>query len=235
LAADRSAAALTTSAGVLAVALAGAGAVLLLDLPRVDATAIDVQEFARESRTRILVAGYVWGVAVMAMLCFAAGLHAVLRKRSSGVANDAAFAAAVALAALQFVGWGLLLALAYRPLEAEAAHLLNDLVYLLLAYAGFPAALWTAGASWALWRSRLVRPWVAWLGVASALIHLEAAGALASGGQFSPSGFGAYLAPALISAWMGAVAVAALAPLGLPSALRSIARLASPASPNEEG
>ena len=201
---------LTVAAGGLATALGALGAVLLLRLPGVDESPEQVHVFVTGHRTLLLAAACCWGLAATATAAFCVGLSQLVRSGPAEprLAAHIGLAGGMALVAMEFVGWGFLLPLAYRPVDAATSRLMADTVFLLLAFAGFPAALWTIAASWSLRRNDQIGRWLEWLGYFSAIAHIEAGFALNDSGPFSPSGFGAYLAPVLISAWIALVTLA---------------------------
>lgn len=200
----------TFTAGLVTTVLAGVGGLLLVDLPGTDAPGSALADYSADNRTRILLATVIWGCAATALGAFAAGVRYASHIRSANLMNDIGLVSALALVAIQLIGWGLLLPLAFREQPADTARLLGDLVFLMLGFAGVPAALWTVAASHGLARASLIRHWVVVLGYFSAASHLQAAAALASDGPFSPSGPGAYIAPVFVSVWI-AVVTAALA------------------------
>jgi hypothetical protein len=206
------AAALVAAAGVATTVFNSLGAVLIVDLPRTDAAPAEVAAYLAGSRGTVLVACYAWGLGTSAMLVFAAGLHAMCRERGNDLYGTPALVAATILSGFMFLGFGLLAALAFRqPADADTVRFLNSTVFVLLGYAGFPAAAWCALVTVSMSKLGIGRQWVGWLGSVSAILHLVAAGALAGSGLLSPSGPVAYISPAAISAWIAALTLVAWA------------------------
>jgi hypothetical protein len=173
-----------------------------------------VELYAR-GRTRLLLALYVSGLAWCgAFLVFVAALQHGLRARSDettrllasvgfagGVANACAINGVLVLAGLA----------AFRASEGAHARwlpLLADAAALANAFTGFATAVCIGGFSPALRRGGFPR----WLGAVGALVaahHLASAGALATRGAWSPSGWLATSAPLGMTCWVGCVAMLA--------------------------
>ena len=214
------------ASGLACAVLYAAAAVTVLGLPDTAAPGSEVAAYAVNHRTLLLAGSYLWGLAISANLIFAVAFFALLshRGRPAEPWSLVAVAGALMLCAMEFVAFAILVMLAFRPVEPASARLLADLYAILLAYAGLPAALWTACGSVALWSTGLGRRWVGVLGLLAAIVHLVVAGSLARSGIFSPSGAPGLVAPVLIVAWIGAVslAVAATASAPMPRILRGL-------------
>ncbi|MBI2764740.1 MAG: hypothetical protein HYX53_02385 [Chloroflexi bacterium] len=193
---ERPAAIAALVTGIAATVLFIAGGLLIAPLPGAGASGEEVARYAVDHRTLLLATSYVWGVAICAQLAFAVALRDALSGGRPGTLLGVGLSAAIALVALEFAGFALVAALAFRPpTDPAGARLLGDLVLVTLSYAGFAAALWSGAYSLAMLRDSGIHAWVAWLGFASAAAHLEAAGAFARSGAFSPSGWGGYAGP----------------------------------------
>jgi hypothetical protein len=173
-----------------------------------------VELYAR-GRVRILLGLYLSGLAWGgAFLVFAAALQHGLRARSDettrlfasvgfagGVANACAIGVFLVVAALA----------AFRADEGAHARmlpLLADAAALANAFTGFATAVCVGGFAPALRRVGFPR-WLGVVGASVAVHHLAAAGALATRGGWSPSGWVAATAPLGMTVWVGCVAALA--------------------------
>jgi hypothetical protein len=173
-----------------------------------------VELFAR-GRARILLGVYLSGVAWCgAFLVFAAALSHGLRARSDETTRllaSVGFAGAVANAAAIGVVLVLAALAAFRAHEGAYARLLPllaDASALANAFTGFATAVCLGGFAPALRRVGFPR-WLLALGAAVGAHHLAAAGALATRGSFSPTGWLAASAPLGMTLWVGCVAALA--------------------------
>ncbi len=202
------------ASGLASALLYAAGLLMIAGLPGTDRSAEAVATYLGDHRTAVLLAAEALGLAIAAQICFAAALWGWLRRGDDPLpaANLIGLASAAGLSVLEFTGFSVLVAAAYRTGQApDTARLLLDLFTLTLSYSGFAAALWTTAVSIVLLRQREVRAWLAWLGFASAGAHIVAAASLARSGFFSTSGPPGYIAPVLIIVWIGAISVATAA------------------------
>ena len=179
---------------------------------RAPETLVDL--YAR-GRGRILLGLYLSGLAWCgAFLVFVAALQHGLRARSDETTRllaSVGFAGGVANACA--IGVFLLLSALAAFRAEEGAHarllpLLADAVALANAFTGFATAVCTLGFSPALRRVGFPR-WLVALGSIVAVHHVASAGALATRGVFSPSGWLATTAPLGMSLWVACVAALA--------------------------
>lgn len=203
-------------------ALAGCGAflfylvsaLLILDAPSIDSAPRVLAAYAMTHRTALFLEVVMWGLATCAVVAFAAGLWAVLR-RAEG--EPAVFAMLVGLAllltqTLVLSGLSALLVLGYRAdtLALSTVQLLFDLTYLGAALSAFPTALAMLAFAVLNFRTAAFPVWTAWLAVVVALLHLIAGVSFAPSGLFSPSGVGVYVAPPAFFVWILAVGLVLL-------------------------
>lgn len=215
------------SSGLACAVLYVGAALTVVGLPDTGAAGGEVARYVHDHRTLLLGGTYLWGLAITANIVFATAVWGVLGRADgpAAAANLAGLFGALALTVLEFGAFVVLATLAFRDaLEAAMARTLADIFAITLDYTGFPSALWTGGASITMLAGRRYRPWLAWLGFASAGLHLVVAGAYASSGFFSPSGPLGLVEPVLITGWAGAfaVAIAADCDARLPRLLRVI-------------
>jgi hypothetical protein len=173
-----------------------------------------VELYAR-GRTRILLALYLSGFAWCgAFLVFAAALQHGLRARTDETTRllaSVGFAGAVANACA--IGVVLVLAALGAFRADEGAHarllpLLADAAALANVFTGFATGVCVGGFAPALRRVGFPR-WLLALGAAVGVHHLVSAGALATRGAFSPTGWLAASAPLGMALWVGCVAALA--------------------------
>jgi len=176
------------ASGVLTVVLFACG-LLFGDLlgnsnyPALDATAAHVRAYFAQNATEVRALSFFHALAAVALVAFAAYVHAHLRRHSSAPSGLAAFALAGGAIAAAFL---LLSALCYRTLaeptvagDAPLAHALLVLSYL----AGGPAIAvplvpMVGVVAAAALREQVLARWTGWLGV------VAAAGGAASASTF---------------------------------------------------
>jgi hypothetical protein len=182
----------------------GAGWLQLAGVEAIDASGAVVRESAADHRASLLACYAFWNAVIVVQLVFFVALSLWLYRLGHVLVAAVAAVSGGVLTAVMVVGYVFLGALAFRTasLSADQARLLNDLFYLSLSIAGFPGAAVTVALSLPMVRGRGLLRTVGWLGVASAVVHVEAALALAAAGPWSPAGWGGYVAPALFLAWM---------------------------------
>ena len=215
---SRGLAGLTVVSGLASVVLYVAGALMVFDLPGANATPERVAAYVHDRHALLLIASYVWGLAITANLAVVVAMYEVLRgSPPARVASGMGMAAGVALCTLEFVAFAVFATLVHgEARDPAAARTIADLFAVTLSYGGFASALWSAAVSFALLRAGWLRGWIAWLGFLGAAIHVVAAASLERSGPFSPAGIAGYAGPAAVIAWIGAVAVAIAAVGGMP-------------------
>lgn len=193
----------TGIASTLAFVVGGAW-LQLAGVKPIDSSGELILQSATDHRTSLLACYVFWNAANLVQLVFLLALSFAVYRAGHPLSAMLGAGSATALAALIWIGYAFLGALAFRApdVSAESSQLLSDLFYLTLSLAGLPGALTAAALSWPMLQARGLMRWAGWLGMASALAHLEAAMALARSGAWSPGGWGGYLAPALIVAWL---------------------------------
>lgn len=189
------------SAGTYAIVAA-----LLADAPPIQADGATVLAWVRPHRTVLLVAAYLWGLSVAAILAFLTGVWAKIAQIEGPrpVLATLGLGAGFATFILSLVGFASALALAWLvdSIGAETAKLLNSLALLPVALTGIPTALtilpWVAVA-------RTHAKFPAALSVFSVVVaglHIVSAGAFADAGLLSPSGVGVLVAPPAYYVWV---------------------------------
>ena len=140
------------AAGMAAVVLFLAGAVLVADRPAFDASGDELRAYLSAETTRVQLAAALDAAAAALLVWFLATLTANER----GVAARVAFAAGVAWVVIFTVDVAALATAALRPVSADTARTLVDLEFMLIGLATpFAVAMLLAFA--ALWRDLLGR------------------------------------------------------------------------------
>lgn len=205
---------LTAISGCTAFILYVVSALLIIDAPGVDSAPGALTAYAAAHSASLLLEVVVWGPITCAVVTFAAGLWALLR-RAEGEPSVLATLTLIALLVTQtlvLAGFPELLVLGYRAgsLSPSEARLLFDLTYLGIALSAFPTVLAMSAYAALVLRTLVFPRWTAWLALLVAVLHVIAGVSFASSGLFSPSGMGVYLAPPAFFVWMLAVSIVAV-------------------------
>ena len=199
----------TAGIGAALAFVVGGAWLQLAGIESIDADGSAILKAVSEHRTSLLACYVFWNLAIMGQLVFLGALGLAFFQRGHSLAALIGVLAGTVLTALMFVGFAFLGSLAFRApyLSPETSVVLSDLFYLVLSLAGFPSALATVALSSPLLRAQGFARLVGCLGIAAAVVHIEAAAALARSGTWSPAGWGGYLAPALFVGWMLGVSI----------------------------
>lgn len=210
---------LAAIAGLAAVALVIASSIVLpitSNGPTTGSSPHRVASYIASHRHAIIVGLYLFSASLVLFVAFAAGLRARLRAADPGDSfATAALAGAAVLAGVLLVGFAVLMALAYHAgharLDPDTERTLVDISYATFALSGLPTVVAIGGFSVALQRTRLLAPWVAWLGYLVALAHVAASVTFAQQGAFGLEGAVAAIVPVLFYVWLASVSAALLA------------------------
>lgn len=209
---------MTAGAGLAVIVLFIVGSVLAspFDAPKANAGAAKVVEYFGEDRGRFLGSMYLnafgWcGV----FLVFVVGLRALLRRseEDSGFLSAVGLAGGIAQAAVLTMFFLVGAVLSYRAaltVDAAVASALYDTALLLNNFSGFSSAVCLGGFAAAILVTRQLPPWVAWLGIVVAFLHLVSAASFARHGVFAPTGVFGFAAPVGYAMWIAAVSSAVL-------------------------
>ena len=176
------------------------------DQPKVGASADELVSFYDGDRTRILMAAMMFGGGTLFLLWFAAAIASTLRDAGRGGWGAAATAASAALGAVFFVLITVGAALAYSiagsgnlPLTAG----LNDVVWVCIVIASFPAAMLIMAGSFGLWRAGIISNALFGAGVAAVVLVLLGGTTWASDGFWAPDGaYSRFISPIIALAWI---------------------------------
>jgi hypothetical protein len=197
------------SAGIQFVVLFIIAYIIYGDQPNVGASADKLVSFYDGDSTRILIASFIFGVAVLNLLWFAAALASTLRDAGLAGWGSAATAASAALAGVFFVIIALGAALAFSIGGSGNAALtsgLNDVVWAFEVMASFPGAMLIMAGSFGLWRAGMIskKPFSA--GVAAVVLVLLGGTTWASDGFWAPDGaYSKFISPLIALAWIALV------------------------------
>jgi hypothetical protein len=177
--------------------------------PKVGASAETLVSFYNGDRTRILIAAVILGIGVLNLLWFAAALSNELRAAGQGTWAAAATAASGALGVIFFLLIAVSAALAYSIAGAGNNQLtsgLNDLSWVLVVIASFPAAMLVMAGSFGLRQAGAISS--AWFsaGVAAVVLVLLGGTTWAGDGFWAPDGvYSRIITPIVALAWIAVV------------------------------
>ena len=176
------------------------------DQPKVGASADKLVSFYDGDRTRILIATVIFALAVLNLLWFAAAITSTLRDAGQGGWGAAATAASAALGAVFFVLITVGAALAYSIAGSGNDTLtsgLNDLSWVCMVIASFPAAMLIMAGSFGLWRAGLISNALFAAGVAAVVLVLLGGTTWLSGGFWAPDGaYSRFVSPIIGLVWV---------------------------------
>jgi hypothetical protein len=177
--------------------------------PKVGASADTLVSFYDDDRTRILIAAVIFGIGVLNLLWFAAALSNELRAAGQGVWGAAATASSAALGVILFVLITISAALAYSIAGSGDDRLtsgLNDLSWVLMVIASFPAAMLVMAGSFGLQQAGIISSRSFGAGVAAVVLVLLGGTTWARDGFWAPDGgYSRFIAPILALAWIAVV------------------------------
>ena len=213
---ERRAIELAGLAGILSLALGGAGVLVgqMWAFPGTGATAGEVASFVDAHRSALLADMILTTVAVWLWLVFGIGVWLRLREAEGGEGFlPASFLAGlIGFIVLLFAGFAAFFVLVYRAPEPSEPRLLYDLSFGLLAISGAPTALALGSFAASVFRSGCLPRWTAWLAVLAALAHIMLlASLLIPSGFFSLEGGVTIAIPATLFAWIVGTGVALIA------------------------
>jgi hypothetical protein len=176
------------------------------DQPKVGASPDELVSFYDGDRGRVLVASILFGGAILFMLWFAAAIASTLRDAGQGGWGAAATAASAALAAVFFVLIALSAALAYSIAGSGNDTLtsgLNDLAWVFVVMASFPAAMLIMAGTFGLWRAGILSNALFWAGLTAVVLVLLGGTTWATDGIWAPDGaYSRFISPIVGLAWI---------------------------------
>jgi hypothetical protein len=219
------------SAGIQFVIFFVIASVVYGDQPDIGASADELVSFYDGDRTRILIAAFIFGFALLNLLWFAAALRSALHDAGQGGWGAAATASSAALGAVLFVLTTVGAALAYSIAGSGNDTLtsgLNDVTWAGFVMASFPAAMFVMSGAFGLWRAGVISNGFFRAGVAAVVLVLLGATTWASDGFWAPDGaYSRFIAPIIALAWIAVIS--GLLVTRAPSTARAAERRAVPA------
>ena len=177
--------------------------------PKVGASADKLVSFYDGDRTRILIAAAILGINILNLMWFAAALSTDLRDAGKGGWATAATASSAALGALFFVLVTLNAALAYSIAGSGNNQItsgLNDLSWVLIVVASFPAAMLIMAGTFGLQRAGIISKASFGAGVAAVVLVLAGGTTWARSGFWAPDGaYARFVMPIIALAWIAVV------------------------------
>ena len=174
--------------------------------PKVGASADKLVSFYDGDRTRILIAAVILGINLLNLMWFAAALSTELRDAGKGGWATAATASSAALGAVFFVLITLNAALAYSIAGAGNTQItsgLNDLSWVLMVIASFPAAMLIMAGTFGLKRAGIISNAFFGAGVAAVLLVLAGGTTWAGSGFWAPDGaYSRFIFPIIGLVWI---------------------------------
>jgi hypothetical protein len=177
--------------------------------PKADAPADRLVSFYDDHRGRILIAGVLFGMAVLNLLWFAAALASTLRDAGQGIWGAAATASSAALGAVYFIFITLNAALAYSIAGSDndtSMSGLHDLALALVVNASFPVAMLIMAGTFGLWQAGIVSNAFFCVGLLAVILVLLGATTWATDGFWAPDGaYSRFIWPIIALIWIAAV------------------------------
>src|SRR5215469_9483627 len=124
--------------------------------PQVGASSEALAAFYDGERMRILIASIFYGLAVLNLMWFSAGIRTTLADAGQDFCGAAATASSAALGSIFLLLVALVAALAYSSGNRTLTSGLNDIVWAAFVLSSFPRAMLIMAAAFGLWRARLI-------------------------------------------------------------------------------
>ena len=197
------------SAGVQFVLLFVIASLVYGDQPKVGASHDKLVSFYDGDSTRILMAAFIFGLALLNLMWFGAALRSALHDLGQGGWGAAATASSTALAAVILVLVSVSAALAHSiagSADVGVTSGLNDLTWAGFVMASFPAAMFVMSGAFGLWRSGVISNRFFTVGVAAVVLTLLGGTTWASSGFWAPDGaYSRFISPAIGLIWIAVI------------------------------
>ena len=217
------------SAGIQFVIFLVVAYMIYGDQPSVGSSLDTLVSFYDGNRTRILIATFIFGMAVLNLLWFAAAIRSVLRDAGQDGWGAAATASSAVLGGVLLVLMTLGAALAYKIAGSGNNTFtsgLNDMVWPCVVMTSFPRAMLIMAGTLGLWRAGMISNALFGAGVAALVLVLLGGTTWAASGIWAPDGtYSRFISPIIGIAW---VLVISGVLLKSPSAVRVPDRAALP-------
>jgi hypothetical protein len=197
------------SAGLQFVGLFVIGTIVYGDQPKVGSSFSDLTSFYDDHSTRILIATFILGLAVLNLMWFGAALRSALHDLGQGGWGAAATASSAAFAGTLFVLLGLSAALAHSIAGSGNVAFtagLNDVTWAGFVLVSFPAAMFVMSSAFGLWRAQVLSNSLFAVGVGVVILTLLGGTTWADSGFWAPDGaYSRFISPVLALIWIGYV------------------------------
>lgn len=194
------------SAGIQFVILFIIGCFIYGAQPKLGSSPDTVAAFYDGSRTRILIATFVFGMAVLNLLWFAAAVRSVLRDAGQDGWGAAVTASSAALGGMLFALMAVDAALAYKIAGAGNSSLtagLNDVAWAWMVMTSFPRAMFIMASSFGLWRAGMISNLFFAACVAAVVLVLLGGSTWAADGIWAADGaYSLFISPLIGVAWI---------------------------------
>jgi hypothetical protein len=217
------------SAGIQFVVLFVIAYFIYGDQPKVGSSPDTLVSFYDGNRMRIVIATFIFGVAVLNLLWFAAAIRSALRDAGQDGWGAAVTASSAALGGILFVLMTVGAALAYK-IAGSANHTLtsglNDVAWVCIVTTSFPRAMLIMAGTFGLWRAGIISNALFGAGVAAVVLALLGGTTWAANGIWAPDGaYSRFISPIIGIVW---IVVISGVLLKSPSAARTPDRAAVP-------
>jgi hypothetical protein len=176
------------------------------DQPKVGSSPDTLASFYDGNRMRILIATFIFGMAVLNLLWFAAAIRSVLRDAGQDGWGAAVTASSAVLGGVLFVLMAVGAALAYKIAGSGNNTFtsgLNDVVWPCFVMTSFPRAMLIMAGSFGLWRAGIISNALFGAGVAALLLVLLGGSTWATDGIWAPDGaYSRFISPIICIAWV---------------------------------
>ena len=194
------------SAGIQFVILFIVAYFIYGDPPKVGSSPDTLASFYDGNRMRIVIATFLFGMAVLCLLWFAAAIRSALRDAGQDGWGAAVTASSAALAGILFVLMTMGAAPVYKIAGSGNPTLtsgLNDGALICIVMTSFPRAMLMMAGTFGLWRAGMISNTLFGAGVASVVLVLLGGTTWATGGFWAPDGaYSQFISPLIGIAWI---------------------------------
>jgi hypothetical protein len=217
------------SAGIQFVVLFIIAYFIYGDQPNVGSSPDTLVSFYDGNRMRILIATFIFGMAVLNLLWFAAAIRSALRDAGQDGWGAAVTASSAALGGMLFVLMTVGATLAYKIAGSGNPALtsgMNGVAWACIVMTSFPRAMLIMAGSFGLWRAGMISNTLFAAGVVALVLVLLGGTTWATDGVWAPDGvYSRFISPIIGIVW---IVVISGVLLKSPSAVRTLDRPAAP-------